>query len=425
MNTTIKQVMEFVSENDVKFIRLAFCDILGTQKNISIMPSQLESAFENGVSFDASAIEGFGDVSKSDLLLFPDFDTLSVLPWRPQQGRVIRFFCDIKNPDGTVFERDPRAVLIKTVEKLKKAGYSPQIGLECEFYLFKTNEMGEPSFELFDHGGYFDIAPLDKGENVRREICLTLEEMGIYPESSHHEHGPGQNEIDFMFADAVKSADNLVAFKSVVKAIAERNGLYASFMPKPLIKESGSGMHVNISLLRSGTNIFSLATDEAGGFVQGVLNRAREMTALLNPIPNSYLRLGEFEAPKYVSWSRGNRSQLVRIPAAPSERSRMELRSPDPAANPYLALALILSAGLEGLNQKLSLEPQVDSDLYTADTSVTDKLEKLPESLGKAVELLRQSEFAKGVLGEELLEEYATVKEQGPTDIFEEHFKFI
>ncbi len=416
MTNTANEVIEFVKENDVKFIRLAFCDLFGTQKNISIMPDELPSAFENGVSFDASAIKGFRDVTMSDLLLFPDPSTLTVLPWRPGPGRVVRFFCDIKNPDKSIFTHDSRYILKRVIKRCEDMGYISKIGAECEFYLFKTDENGEPTENTLDYGGYLDIAPLDKGENIRREICLCLEEMGLRPEASHHEQGPGQNEIDFKFSDALNSADNLLTFKSVVKAIAARNGLYASFMPKPIRGESGNGLHTNISLSQSGFNIFKNKDGEhskvAESFIAGVLQKAPEITLFLNPIANSYERFGEFEAPKYVSWSHQNRSQLVRIPAAIGEKVRMELRSPDPSLNPYLAFALIISAGLNGIENALPLPPAVDADLYKADVSVTKNLALLPDSLDKSIALAENSEFIKNVLGDEMLRKYITFKKE-------------
>lgn len=416
MNSTANEVLEFVKENDVKFIRLGFCDPFGFQKNISIMSDELPAAFENGVSFDAHAIRGFRDVTHSDLLLFPDPATLTVLPWRPGSGRVARFYCEIKNPDGSAFSHDGRRLLKCVVERAEKMGYVCKIGAECEFYLFKTDENGEPTHTTLDRGGYLDISPLDKGEDIRREICLTLEEMGVKPETSHHEQGPGQNEIDFKFGDALACADNLLTFKSVVKAVAARNGLFASFMPKPIPDAAGNGLHVNLSLAQNGLNIFkSAAAGEhstvAESFIAGILSRTPEMTLLLNPLANSYERFGAYEAPKYVSWSHQNRSQLVRIPAAVAEKIRMELRSPDPSINPHIAFALILAAGLDGIESGLVLPPAVDADLYTAPESVTGSLALLPDSLDKAVRLARESEFVKGVIGEELFSKYLAVKE--------------
>ena len=414
MNSTANEVLEFVKENDVKFIRLNFCDILGYQKNISIMADELQSAFESGISFDAHAIRGFRDVVQSDLFLFPDPATLAVLPWRPGSGRVARFYCDIKNPDGSAFLHDGRTLLKRAVGRAEKMGYVCKIGAECEFYLFKTDENGEPISVPFDKGGYLDIAPLDRGEDIRREICLTLEEMGVKPETSHHEQGPGQNEIDFMFSDAISCADNLQTFKSAVKAIAARNGLFASFMPKPIPDAAGSGMHVNISLAQNGRNIFKNVSEGhsniAESFIAGILAKTPEITLFLNPLANSYERFGKFEAPKYVSWSHQNRSQLIRIPAATGTKVRMELRSPDPSLNPYLSFALIIAAGLEGVETDMALPPAVDEDLYNADEGVLKTLIMLPDSLDKAIVAAENSDFIKNVVGEELLLKYLAIK---------------
>ena len=414
MNSTMSEVLEFVRENDVKFIRLTFCDIFGLQKNISIMADALEAAFEYGVSFDAHAIRGFRDVTQSDLFLFPDPATLEVLPWRPGPGRVVRFYCDVKNPDGSAFDSDSRALLKRVVKRAETMGFISKIGTECEFYLFKTDDDGRPTDQTFDRGGYLDISPMDRCEDIRREICLTLEEMGIKPEASHHEQGPGQNEIDFKFDDALKCADHLQSFKSAVKAIAARNGLFASFMPKPIAGAPGNGMHVNLSLMQNGRNIFRGVADGqsniADHFIAGILERTPEITAFLNPLCNSYERFGRFEAPKYVSWSHQNRSQLIRIPAASQERTRMELRSPDPALNPYLGFALIIAAGLDGIERELALAPAVDVDLYTADSHITDSLTTLPNTLEQALCLSEDSDFVKGVVGEEFHLKYIAIK---------------
>ena len=409
MTSTMEEVLRFVEENDVKFIRLSFCDLFGIQKNISIMPSELPRAFAHGIGFDASAVPGFGGGAQSDLLLIPDPGTLSILPWRPAQGRVIRFFCDIQNPDGTPYALDGRQILRRAVQKCAGMGYVCRVGAECEFYLFLTDEAGNPTDTPMDRGGYCDIAPADKGENVRREICLTLEQMGIQPESSHHEQGPGQNEIDFKYADALSAADSLIHFKSAVKVIAERNGLYASFLPKPLPDSSGSGLHVNLSLAKDGRNIFHVDTREhsqqAESFIAGVLDRAAECTAFFNPLDNSYSRLGRMQAPRFVTWSHQNRSQLIRIPAAPPQRGRMELRSPDPACNPYLAYALIMQAGLEGIARNLPLPAPNNSDLSRPDERAAG-LDRLPGSLPEAVDLARRSVFIRSCLPQELIDRY-------------------
>ncbi len=386
-------VLDYIASEDVKFIKLAFCDVFGVQKNISILSSELERAFEHGISFDASAIDGFGDEANSDLFLFPDPSTVEVLPWRPSQGKVVRMICDIKNPDGTPYEMDTRHILKKAIQYAKENGIELNIGSEFEFYLFKTDDEGNPTNVPFDNAGYFDIAPSDRGENVRREICLTLENMDIYPESSHHEEGPGQNEIDFKHSDPLSSADNAVTFKSVTCTIAAKNGLYASFMPKPVKNESGNGMHINISLNdKSKTN----------SFIAGILDNIRGITAFLNPINESYERLGDKKAPFYITWAEGNRSQLIRIPAETDERSRFELRSPDPMANPYLAYALVIYSGTEGVVNKKELCRPCNINLYNADKSITDKLSTLPRNLTEALEEAKKSEIVKKYLPENI-----------------------
>lgn len=415
MDYTVKEVLQFVNENDVKFVRLAFCDIFGTMKNISILSSELKDAFENGVSFDAVAIKGFGSIEKSDMFLFPDPATIEILPWRPQQGRVVRLFCDIKKPDGTFFENDSRRILKNAVNKLLEKNLICKIGTECEFYLFETDDKGNPSLIPYDNGGYFDVAPLDKGENIRREICYCLEDMDIYPVASHHEQGPGQNEIDFKFNNADISADNLFTFKSVVKAIASKNGLYASFMPKPLKNESGNGLHINLSLFKNELNIFKndriTHSKEAESFIAGVLNRINDITLFLNPVINSYDRFGFFEAPKYVSWSHQNRSQLIRIPASKGSKARMELRSPDPSCNIYIALALIIYAGNEGIENNLELPLPLDVDVYN-ENNMLNNLKKLPSSISEAVEMAENSNFIKKVLPDSFVFEFIKEKKK-------------
>lgn len=414
MNTTVAETLEFIKENDVKFIRLAFCDLLGRQKNISIMPDKLPEAFESGISFDAHAIYGFTDILHSELRLFPDPATLSVLPWRPQQGRVLRFYCDIKHPDGSAFWGDTREFLKSVLARAEQMGYVCKVGAECEFYLFQTDENGEPTNIPHDSGGYLDVAPLDKGENVRREICLCLEEIGIKPETSRHKQGPGQNEIDFNYSDALSCADNLLTFKTIVKTIAAANGLFASFYPKPLPGKSGNGLHMNLSLTQNGNNVFkngkSEHSAEAESFIAGILEKTPEITAFLNPLPGSYARLGEHEVPEFVSWSHGIGSHLVRIPVTAPEKVRMELRSPDPSVNPYLAFAMAISAGLAGIDKQLPLPESVNIDPFYADPEVTDRLTRLPGDLGEALELTEASDFVKEILPSSLREKYLDLK---------------
>lgn len=394
---SFEEVMSFVEEENVSFIRLAFCDIHGVQKNIAIMPGELRRAFDTGISFDASAIEGFESEVTSDLLLFPDPSTLQILPWRPSSGRVVRMFCDIRRPDGSLFERDGRKILRDAAADAEKAGIRCNFGTEFEFYLFKTDEDGNPTQTPYDNAGYFDIAPLDRGENIRREICFTLQDMGITPEASHHEEGPGQQEIDFRFADPMTTADNATTFKNVVTAVAMANGAYADFSPKPLKLKSGSGMHINISVTSDD------GWDVQDSFMAGIMEHIGEITLFLNPHADSYRRLGEKKAPSYISWSHGNRSQLIRIPAAPPEGRRFELRSPDSNANPYLAFAVLIYAGLDGVRRNLLLPPPTDANLFTASGSVTAGLDRLPASLEEARTLARNSSFLKSVLPSDFL----------------------
>ena len=387
-----QDVFEYMQQEDVKFIRLAFCDVAGRQKNISIMPEELERAFSYGISFDASAIAGFGGPVGSDLFLHPIPSTLNVLPWRPSRGKVVKMFCSITHPDGTPFAMDSRAILERAVAEAKALGCRVSFGSEFEFYLFKTDENGQPTAEPIDHAGYKDVAPEDKGEDVRREICLNLQDMGIQPESSHHEEGPGQNEIDFRYSDALSAADNAMHFKTVVKTAALRNGLYADFSPKPLAGEAGNGMHINMSVKCQD------GADRSEAFLAGVLAHVREITAFLNPVEGSYHRLGEHKAPRYITWSPENRSQLIRIPAAQGEYRRIELRSPDPMANPYLAYALLIHAGLDGIRAGLSAPLPVNENLYTAPESLTSQLERLPDSLEEARKIARSSRFVASIL---------------------------
>ena len=374
MKYTKDEVMQYCAEEDVKFIRLAFCDVFGKQKNISIMPDELQRAFTCGISFDASAVAGFGDEARSDLFLHPDPSTLARLPWRPEHGRVVRMFCDVRYPDGSPFECDTRQLLKRAAADAEEAGYVFSFGAEQEFYLFETDEHDRPTGIPYDTAGYMDIAPEDRGENVRREICLTLEQMGIRPESSHHEEGPGQNEIDFRYTEALEAADNAMTFQTVVKAISRRNGLYADFSPKPLKDAPGNGFHINLSVRPDASSEILCHA------IAGILEHAVPMTAFLNPTEGSYRRLGRMKAPRYVSWSAENRSQLIRIPAAEGEYRRAELRSPDPGANPYLAFALLVRASLDGIQRKLELPRPVDLNLYKADGGDISPLPVLPET---------------------------------------------
>lgn len=394
MKYTAKDVIQYVNEEEIKFIRLAFCDVFGRQKNISIAATELPRAFEYGIAFDASAIAGFGDETHSDLLLRPDPETLILLPWRPEQGQVVRMFCKVVYPDGRPFECDCRQLLKDTVAMARERGLEFLFGAEQEFYLFKLDEKGEPTPEPYDRAGYMDAAPEDKGENIRREICLTLEQMGIWPESAHHEEGPGQNEIDFRYSDPITAADNAMTFQAIVKTVAYRNGLYADFSPKPLEGKPGSGFHINLSVRSQD------GEDHLGEVMAGVLDKVEEMTVFLNPTEGSYARFGSSKAPSYISWSRENRSQLVRVPAAMGEYRRVELRSPDSMANPYLAFALMIQAGLYGIEEKLELPAPADINLYQADGKTLSAFRRLPQNLAVARKVAADSEFIRNCLPE-------------------------
>lgn len=400
MKYSQQEIIQYVQEEDVKFIRLAFCDVFGKQKNISIMPDELPKAFTYGIAIDASAIDGFGDETHSDLFLHPEPDTLMPLPWRPEEGSVVRMFCNITYPNGTPFEYDSRMILKQAIEEASKEGLQFFFGTEQEFYLFQLDDHGEPTKIPYDHAGYMDIAPEDKGENIRREICLTLEQMGIRPESSHHEQGPGQNEIDFRYSDPLTAADNAMTFQTVVKAIALRNGLYADFSPKPLHHQPGNGFHINISVKSA------YDQDCMNSMIAGILDKASEMTLFLNPLENSYERFGQDKAPRYISWSSENRSQLVRVPAALGEYRRAELRSPDPAANSYLAFALLIYASMYGIKENLELPEPADLNLFKAPIEVLANFRQLPGNLPAACQEAKNSSFIKKYIPNAITELY-------------------
>lgn len=395
MGYTPNDVLQYVQEEDVKFIRLAFCDVFGKQKNISIMPGELPRAFADGIAIDSSAVAGFGGEVLSDLLLFPDPATISLLPWRPEHGRVVRMFCALRCPDGSPFRMDCRALLRDAVADASERGISFSFGSETEFYLFKRDLEGNPTKEPQDHASYMDIAPEDRGENIRREICLTLEQMGIQPERSHHEQGPGQNEVDFHYADPLTAADNAVTFRAVVNTIAARNGLYADFSPKPLPGAPGNGMHISLSAKAK-------TGDPMPEILAGILKYVPEMTLFLNPVESSYHRLGSDKAPRHICWSECNRTALIRIPAAKGEYVRSEVRSPDPACNPYLSFALLIKAGLAGIREQLPLPEPARSNLFRDPGSHA----LLPGTLAEAARLAKSSTFLKTCLPEELLKAY-------------------
>lgn len=415
-----EDILRLIKENDVKFIRLQFTDIFGILKNVAITSEQIEKALDNKCMFDGSSIEGFVRIEESDMYLRPDLNSFVIYPWRPQNGKVARLICDVYNPNGTPFEGDPRFALKKALKMAEEMGYDTfNVGPECEFFLFLTDSEGKPTTITHDNGGYFDLGPVDLGENARRDMCLALEEMGFEIEASHHEVAPGQHEIDFKYADALTAADNILAFKLVVKTIAQRHGLHATFMPKPIYGISGSGMHVNASLTKNGKNAFYDKNDplelsqDAYYFIGGIIKHIKSITAIINPNVNSYKRLvSGYEAPVYVAWSSSNRSPLLRIPASRGASTRVEVRSPDPSCNPYLALAVILSAGLDGIKNKLTPPPAMDMNIYemSEQERLENNIESLPASLEEAIVLMKANPYIKEVLGDHIFNKYIKAK---------------
>ena len=417
---TKDDIFRMVEEEDVEFIRLQFTDIFGTLKNIAITSSQLEKALDNKCMFDGSSVEGFVRIEESDMYLYPDYDTFEIFPWRPQQGKVARLICDVYTPDGKPFEGDPRWILKKTIKEANDLGYRFDVGPECEFFLFHTDDNGLPTTLSHEKAGYFDLGPNDLGENIRRDMVLTLEDMGFEIEASHHEVAPAQHEIDFKYDEALITADNIMTFKLTVKTIAKRHGLYATFMPKPKFGISGSGMHINMSLAtKEGKNIFADEngkiglSDDAYHFIAGIMKHARGMSAITNPLVNSYKRLVPgYEAPVYIAWSAKNRSPLIRIPASRGNGTRVELRNPDPTANPYLVLALCLAAGLDGIKNKIEVPESVDCNIYemTPGERRAAGIENMPADLKEAVDCLVADEFLCSVLGEHITTKYVEAK---------------
>lgn len=420
MHYSKEDILTMVRENGVKFIRLQFTDILGSLKNVAITESQLEKALDNKCMFDGSSINGFVRIEESDMYLRPNLDSFVIFPWRPQQGKVARLICDVYRPDGTPFEGDPRYILQKTIKDAESLGFSMNVGPECEFFLFEVDGKGHPTLNTNDKGGYFDLGPIDLGENARRDMTLALEEMGFEIEASHHEVAAGQNEIDFKYADALTTADNITTFKYVVKSIAQRHGLYATFMPKPIYGVNGSGMHINISLMKDGENAFYDESDKLGlsetayHFMAGILKHIKEMSAITNPLVNSYKRLvPDYEAPVHIAWSAKNRSPLIRVPAARGEGTRIELRCPDPSANPYLLLACLLGAGLEGVRNKLNPPKCIDRNVFEMTKEEREKagVDSLPESLHEAIEYMKESKLVRDTLGQHTFDNYIMAKE--------------
>ena len=421
-NYTREDILRMVEEEDVGFIRLQFTDIFGTMKNIAITTSQLDKALNNEIMFDGSSIEGFARVEESDMYLYPNLNTFEIFPWRPQQGKVARLICDVYKPDGTPYESDPRYILKKVMEDAKEMGYEFNVGPELEFFLFHTDDDGLPTTLSHESAGYFDLGPLDLGENARRDMVLTLEDMGFEIESSHHEAAPAQHEIDFRYDEALTTADNIMTFKLVVKTIAKRHGLHATFMPKPKYNENGSGMHMNMSLHNeAGENVFNDKNDpngmskEAYYFIGGLMKHIKAMTFITNPIVNSYKRfVPGFEAPVHIAWSRKNRTPFIRIPADRGGNVRIELRSPDTAANPYLALAVCLAAGLDGIRSKIMPSDSIDRNLFEMSEEELKEagVEKLPMNLMEACQEFEKDEYIKNVLGNDLVQKYTQAKKK-------------
>lgn len=416
---TREDIIRLVEENDVKFIRLQFADMFGFLKNVAITVSQLEKALNNDIMFDGSSISGFVRIEESDMYLRPDLDTFAILPWRPQHGRVARLICDVYTPEGHAFEGDPRNILKKVLKEAEDMGYSFNVGPECEFFLLETDEKGRPKLETQDKSGYFDLSPLEGAENARRDMCMMLEDMGFEIEASHHEVAYGQNEIDFKYADALTTADSIMTFKLVVKSVAQRHGVYATFMPKPFFGINGSGMHVNMSLMKDGKNAFYDESDklalskDAYSFIAGLMKHVKELTAITNPLVNSYKRLvPDYEAPVYIAWSAKNRSPLIRVPATRGAGTRIELRCPDPSANPYLALACLLAAGLDGIKNNLTPPASIEKNIFGMSVEERKKegIESLPGSLEESIKYMEESELIRKTLGDHTFYNYIKAK---------------
>ena len=418
---TKQDIIQLVEENDVQFIRLQFTDVFGALKNVAIPASQLERALDNKCMFDGSSIEGFVRIEESDMYLYPDLNTFEILPWRPQHGRVARFMCDVYRPEGIPFEGDSRYILKKVLEKAAEMGYTFDVGPECEFFLFHTDDNGQPTVITHEKAGYFDVTPLDLGENARRDIILNLEQMGFEIEASHHEVAPAQHEIDFKYDNALATADKIMTFKMTVKTIAKRHGLHATFMPKPIQNVDGSGLHINMSLEKDGKNIFFDKNDPEGlsadcyHFVAGLMQHVRGMTCICNPLVNSYKRLVPgYEAPVSIAWSAMNRSPLIRIPAARGAGTRVEFRSPDGASNPYLVMALCLAAGLDGIKNKLMPPKQVGRNMYmlTEEQLRSMKIGELPRTLGEACAAFEEDLFLQNILGPHIAGKFLEAKKR-------------
>ncbi len=419
MGYSKEDVIKLIKENNVEFIRLQFTDIFGQLKNVAITATQIEKALDNKCMFDGSSIEGFARIEESDMYLYPDPDTFVIFPWKQEEGKVARLICDIYTPDGKPFAGCPRNILKRNLKAAQDMGYTFNVGPELEFFLFLTDEKGKPTTKTHDDAGYFDLAPIDLGESARKEMCLTLEKMGFEIEAAHHEVARGQHEIDFKYAEALKTADNINTFKLVVKTIAQKHGLHATFMPKPIFGICGSGMHINQSLFKDGKNAFYDEKDKLGlskiayNYIAGIMKNSKSMAAISNPLVNSYKRLVPgYEAPVYIAWSARNRSPLVRIPAARGSSTRIELRNPDPTANPYFLLSACIASGLDGINNNLQVCAPTDRNIYDMTKQERDAagIENLPHNLINAVKAMQKSDLMKETLGEYSFNLYAQAK---------------
>ena len=417
---TKEEILARARELGVSFVRLQFTDILGIVKNVSIPVEQLGKALDNEIMFDGSSIEGFTRIEESDMNLRPDPATFAVFPWRPRDGAVARLICDVYLPDGKPFAGDPRYVLKRAMDEAANLGYTVMAGPECEFFLFQCDGDGCPTTQTQDEAGYFDLAPVDRGEDARREIVLALTEMGFDIEASHHEVARGQHEIDFKYGDCLTTADRVVTLKLATRSVAAKHGLCATFMPKPLFGVNGSGMHVHLSLFNKGKNVFYdpngryRLSETALQFIAGILAHAPGLTAVANPLVNSYKRLVPgYEAPVYISWSAVNRSALIRVPAAREQGTRAEFRSPDPSCNPYLTFAAIIAAGLDGIKKKLTPPESVHENIYHMSAAERAKagIKSLPGSLAEALELLQADPVVSEVLGPHVFEHFVQAKE--------------
>ena len=418
---TKEDIIRMVKEENIKFIRMQFTDIFGQLKNVAITASQIERAVNNQIMLDGSSIEGFVRIEESDQYLYPDLNSFVIFPFGPQQGKVARLICDVYNTDGTPFVGDPRSTLKRVLKKAAEMGYRFNVGPELEFFLFQTDEEGKPTTKTNDEASYFDLGPLDHGEGTRREICLTLEDMGFEIEASHHEVARGQHEIDFKYGEALKTADNVMTFKLAVKTLAQKNGLHATFMPKPIFGIAGSGMHTNMSLYKDGKNIFfdpdapRQLSKECLSFIAGILCHVKGFAAITNPLVNSYKRLVPgYEAPCYIAWSASNRSTLVRIPAARGKGTRVELRCPDPSCNPYLSLAVCLAAGLDGIEKGMVPPDEITENIYDMDSETRKArgIESLPGSLEEAINELKKDQVILDTLGGHIASQYIAGKEK-------------